>query len=194
MTLAVPLPFRGSGDGRPRPIDGAGHEVRGGGGWKAYEGDRVFRRVRHKVNLTDEEGSRLIRNVEIVGSGVGDATVLPDRLRDARHLATAAPPSRIDAPKPLSRVDAMPCNAADEGQPPQAAGRNQALRAVRSLSRTLMERTSVQRTSASASPSRAASMPSASPPSASRPAMWARRDPARESMVRQHFHLARESK
>jgi hypothetical protein len=107
-TLAVQLPYRGSGAPPHLLVDGTGIEVRGEGEWHARKHGGARRRVWRKVHLAIDEGeedrktvrgtvvptNREVRALEVTDSGVGDAP-MPSGL-----------PSRIPADEPISSVTA----------------------------------------------------------------------------------------
>ena len=93
-TLAVQLPYRGSGGPLHLLIDSTGIKVRGEGEWHARKHGGAKRRVWRKVHLAVDEATLEVRAVEITGSGVGDAPMLPGLL------------SQIPADKPIASVTA----------------------------------------------------------------------------------------
>ncbi|CAM4420327.1 IS5 family transposase [Palleronia rufa] len=77
-TLAVRLPYRGSKGPLHLLVDSTGIKVRGEGEWHARKHGGARRRVWRKVHLGIDEATMEVRAVEITGSHVGDAPVLPD--------------------------------------------------------------------------------------------------------------------
>ncbi len=76
-TLAVQLPYRSSGGPLHLLVDSTGIKVRGEGEWHARKHGGAKRRVWRKVHLAVDEATLEVRAVEITGSGVGDAPMLP---------------------------------------------------------------------------------------------------------------------
>jgi hypothetical protein len=77
-TLAVNIPYRGSKGPLHLLIDSTGIKVEGEGEWHARKHGRPKRRVSRKSHLGIDEETLEIRAVEITGSLIGDAPVLPD--------------------------------------------------------------------------------------------------------------------
>ncbi len=149
-----------------RAMDSTGIKVRGEGEWHARKHGGAHRRVWRKVRLAVDESTLEVRAVEITGSGVGDAPVLPDLLRpipEGQEIASVTAPSRDHASHdpagqwtapttPVAVVGAIVNRGADAIIPPRrnakpwkkdspgAAGRNEALRAIKRLGRTIWRR------------------------------------------------------
>ncbi len=70
-TLAVQLPYRGSGGPLHLLVDSTGIKVRGEGEWHARKHGGARRRVWRKVHLAVDEATLEVRAVEITDSGVG---------------------------------------------------------------------------------------------------------------------------
>jgi hypothetical protein len=79
-TLAVNIPYRGSKGPLHLLIDSTGIKVEGEGEWHARKHGGPKRRVWRKIHLGIDEETLEIRAVEITGSHIGDAPVLPDLL------------------------------------------------------------------------------------------------------------------
>jgi len=79
-TLAVQLPYRGSGGPLHLLVDSTGIKARGEGEWHARKHGEAKRRVWRKVYLAVDEATLEVRAVEVTGSGVGDAPMLPSLL------------------------------------------------------------------------------------------------------------------
>ncbi len=151
-TLAVQLPYRGSNGSLHLLVDSTGIKVRGEGEWHARKHGGARRRVWRKVHLAVDEATLEVRGVEITSSNVGDAPVLPDLL------------GQISADEPIVSVtadgayDTRACHDAIAGRgaeaivPPRrnakpwkrdspgAQARNEALRAIKRLGRTIWRR------------------------------------------------------
>ena len=93
-TLAVQLPYRGSGGPLHLLVDSTGIKVRGEGEWHARKHGGARRRVWRKVHLAIDEATLEVRAVEITESGVGDAPMLPGLL------------SQMPADEPIASVTA----------------------------------------------------------------------------------------
>ncbi len=79
-TLTVQLPYRGSGGPLHLLIDSTGIKFHGEGEWHARKHGGAKRRVWRKVHLHIDDATMEVRAVEITGSGVGDAPMLPSLL------------------------------------------------------------------------------------------------------------------
>lgn len=100
-TLAVQLPYRSSNGPLHLLIDSTDIKVRGEGEWHTRKHGGSRRRVWRKVHLAMDEATLEVRAVEITGSGVGDAPVLPDLLAQVPE-GEATPRSRLTAPTTLA--------------------------------------------------------------------------------------------
>jgi hypothetical protein len=147
-TLAVNIPYRGSKGPLHLLIDSPGIKVEGEGEWHARKHGGPKRRVWRKIHLGIDEETLEIRAVEITGSHVGDAPVLPDLLSqipedqeigsvaaDARKCHDAIVDRGAHAVIP-PRKNAKPWKTGTAG----AAARNEILRASRYLCRALWRR------------------------------------------------------
>ena len=79
-TLAVSISYRGSRGPLHLLIDSTGIKVEGEGEWHARKHGGPRRRVWRKIHLGIDEETLEIRAVEITGSQIGDAPILPDLL------------------------------------------------------------------------------------------------------------------
>ena len=79
-SLAVNIPYRGSKGPLHLLIDSTGIKVEGEGEWHARKHGGQKRRVWRKIHLGIDEETLEIRAVEVTGSHVGDAPILPDLL------------------------------------------------------------------------------------------------------------------
>ena len=149
-----------------RVIDSTGIKARGEGEWHARKHGGARRRVWRKVHLAVDAATLEVRAVEITRSGVGDAPMLPGLLSQIPAdvpVASVTAPSRDHASHdpagqwmaPTTRVAAAtpsPARGAEAIIPPRrnakpwkkdspgAAGRNEALRAIKRLGRTIWRR------------------------------------------------------
>ena len=79
-TLAVNIPYRGSRGPLHLLVDSTGIKVEGEGEWHARKHGGPKRRVWRKIHLGIDEETLEIHAVEVTGSHIGDAPVLPDLL------------------------------------------------------------------------------------------------------------------
>jgi hypothetical protein len=150
--LAVNIPYRGSKDLLHLLIDSTGIKVEGEGAWHARKHGGPKRRVWRKIHLGIDEETLEIRSVEITGSHIGDAPVLPDLLSqipedqeivsvtadgayDTRKCHDAIADRGAHAAIP-PRKNAKPWKAITAG----AVARNEALRAPKYLGRAFWRR------------------------------------------------------
>ena len=165
-TLAVNIPYRGPKGPLHLLIDSTGIKVEGEGEWHARKHGGPKRRVWRKIHLKIDEGETdqkrprwgvfpanlEVRAVEITGSHIGDAPVLPDL------LGQIAVDERIGSVTADGACDTRKCHdaIADRGAhaviPPRknakpwktitagAMARNEALRAAKYLGRALWRR------------------------------------------------------
>ncbi|CAM2960412.1 IS5 family transposase [Paracoccus aminovorans] len=151
-TLAVNIPYRGSKGPLHLLIDSTGIKVEGEGEWHARKHGGPKRRVWRKIHLGIDEETLEVRAVEITGSHIGDAPVLPDLLKqipaheqigrvtadgayDTRKCHDAIADRGADAVIP-PRKNAKPWKTVAAG----AGARNEALRASKYLGRALWRR------------------------------------------------------
>ncbi|WP_281985362.1 IS5 family transposase [Thalassorhabdomicrobium marinisediminis] len=148
-TLAVNIPYRGSNGPLHLLIDSTGIKVEGEGEWNARKHGGSKRRVWRKIHLGIDEETLEVRAVEVTGSHIGDAPILPDLL------------SQIPADEAIGSItadgayDTRKCHDAIAGRgahavvPPRknaklwkpntpgAVARNEALRASKYLGRAI---------------------------------------------------------
>ena len=151
-TLAVNIPYRGSKGPLHLLIDSTGIKVEGEGEWHARKHGGPKRRVWRKIHLGIDEETLEVRAVEITGSHIGDAPVLPDLLNqipaheqigsvtadgayDTRKCHDAIADRGAHAVIP-PRKNAKPWKTLTDG----AVARNEALRASKYLGRALWRR------------------------------------------------------
>ncbi len=151
-TLAVQLPYRGSGGPLHLLVDSTGIKVRGEGEWHARKHGGARRRVWRKVHLAVDEATLEVRAVEITHSGVGDAPVLSDLLGQIPEDAPIASVTADGAYDTRGCRDAIAGRGAEAVIPhrrnakpwnknsPGAGTRNEALRAIKRLGRTIWRR------------------------------------------------------
>ncbi|MBL3559672.1 IS5 family transposase [Rhodovulum sulfidophilum] len=151
-TLAVNIPYRGSKGPRQLLIGSTGIKVEGEGEWHARKHGGPKRRVWRKIHLGIDEETLEVRAVEVTGSHIGDAPMLPDLLGqlplhedigsvtadgayDTRKCHDAIADRGAQAVIP-PRKNANPWKTITAG----AVARNEALRASRYLGRALWRR------------------------------------------------------
>jgi len=79
-TLAVTIPYRGSPGPLNLLIDSTGIKAEGEGEWHARKHGGAKRRLWRKIHIGVDEQTLEIRAIEITGSSVGDAPMLPELL------------------------------------------------------------------------------------------------------------------
>jgi IS5 family transposase len=148
-TLAVKLPYRGSGGPLHLLVDSTGIKVRGEGEWHARKHGGARRRVWRKVHLAIDEATMEVRAVEITDSRTGDAPMLPGLLSQIPEGETIASITADGAYDGRACRDAIALRGAEAIIPPRrnarpwkkdspgARGRNDDLRAMKRFGRTL---------------------------------------------------------
>ena len=79
-TLAVSIPYRGSQGPLNLLIDSTGIKAEGEGEWHARKHGGAKRRLWRKIHIGVDEQTLEIRAIEVTGSNVGDAPILPELL------------------------------------------------------------------------------------------------------------------
>jgi len=148
-TLAVNIPYRGSKGPLHLLIDSTGIKVEGEGEWHARKHGGPKRRVWRKIHLGIDEETLEVRAVEITGSHIGDAPVLPDLLSQisaGEEIGSVTADGAYDTRK---CHDAIAYRGAHAVIPPRknakpwktvtagAVARNEALRAAKYLGRAI---------------------------------------------------------
>lgn len=148
-TLAVNIPYRGSNGPLHLLIDSTGIKVEGEGEWNARKHGGPKRRVWRKIHLGIDEQTLEVRAVEITGSHIGDAPVLPDLLNQIPADETIGSVTADGAYDTRKCHDAIAGRGAHAVIPPRknaqqwktvtagAVARNEALRASRYLGRAI---------------------------------------------------------
>ena len=148
-TLAVNILYRGSKGPLHLLIDSTGIKVEGEGEWNARKHGGSKRRVWRKIHLGIDEQTLEVRAVEVTGSNIGDAPMLPELLSqipgdqeigsvtadgayDTRKCHNAIADRGAHAVIP-PRKNAQPWKVTTAG----AVARNEALRASKYLGRAL---------------------------------------------------------
>ncbi len=150
--LNVSLPYRGSRGPLHLLIDSTGIKAEGEGEWNARKHGGPKRRVWRKIHIGIDEETLEVRAVEVTGSNIGDAPMLPELLTqipsdqdigsvtadgayDTRKCHEAIAARRAHAVIP-PRKNAKPWKPTSAG----AIARNDAVNAQRYLGRTLWRR------------------------------------------------------
>jgi hypothetical protein len=150
--LNVAIPYRGGKGPLNLLVDSTGIKAEGEGEWNARKHGGPKRRIWRKLHIGIDEETLEVRAVEVTGSNIGDAPVLPDLLDqipaeeqigsvtadgayDTRkcHEAIAARDAAAVIPP---RKNAKPWKATSPG----AVARNEALRASKYLGRAIWRR------------------------------------------------------
>jgi hypothetical protein len=148
-TLQVNIPYRGSDRPLNLLISSTGIKVEGEGEWSARKHGGPKRRVWRKIHLGIDEETLEVRAVEITGSHIGDAPILPeliDQIPPDEEIANVTADGAYDSRKCHDAI-------ADRGThaviPPRknakpwkintagAVARNEAFRASRYLGRAI---------------------------------------------------------
>ena len=129
-TLAVQLPYRGSGDPLHLLVDSTGIKVRGEGEWHARKHGGAKRRVWRKVHLAVDEATLEVRAVEITGCGVGDAPMLPsllDQIPEGEPIASVTADGAYDTVRRRARTGgAAPAHLPGRNREPRRGRRHSA--------------------------------------------------------------------
>ena len=148
-TMAVAIPYRGSQGALNLLIDSTGIKAEGEGEWHARKHGGAKRRLWRKIHIGVDEHTLEIRAIEVTGSNVGDAPMLPELLDqipadveigsvtadgayDTRKCHDAVADRGADAVIP-PRKNAKPWKPSTAG----AIARNEALRTSRYLGRAI---------------------------------------------------------
>lgn len=148
-TLSVTIPYRGSDGPLNLLIDSTGIKAEGEGEWNARKHGGAKRRLWRKIHIGVDEQTLEIRAIEITGSNVGDAPMLPELLNqipadveigsitadgayDTRKCHDAVADRGAHAVIP-PRKNAKPWKPSTAG----AIARNEALRASKYLGRAI---------------------------------------------------------
>lgn len=151
-TLNVSLPYRGSKGPLNLLVDSTGIKAEGEGEWNARKHGGSKRRIWRKIHIGIDEETLEVRAVEVTGSNIGDAPMLPELLNqipsdqdigsvtadgayDTRKCHEAIAARDVHAVIP-PRKNAKPWKPTSDG----AIARNDAVSAQRYLGRTLWRR------------------------------------------------------
>ena len=148
-TLAVNIPYRGSGGPLHLLIDSTGIKAEGEGEWNARKHGGTKRRLWRKIHIGIDEQTLEIRAVEVTSSSIGDAPMLPDLLDQIppnQEIASVTGDGAYDTRKCHDAIAARNAHAvipprknAKLWKPdtPGARARNEAVRSSKYLGRAL---------------------------------------------------------
>ena len=151
-TLSVAIPYKGSAGALHLLVDSTGIKAEGEGEWNARKHGGPKRRLWRKIHIGVDEQTLEIRAIEVTGSKVGDAPMLPDL------LGQIAPDQEIGSVTADGAYDTRKCHDAIASRdahaviPPRknaklwkpdtagAIARNEAVRTSKYLGRALWRR------------------------------------------------------
>ena len=148
-TLAVNIPYRGSEGPLHLLIDSTGIKAEGEGEWNARKHGGTKRRLWRKLHLGIDEQTLEIRAIEVTGSSVGDAPMLPELLSQIPASVEIGSVTADGAYDTRKCHDAVANRGAQAIIPPRknakpwkpsttgAIARNEALRASKYLGRAI---------------------------------------------------------
>ena len=151
-TLNVSLPYRGGTGSLNLLIDSTGIKAEGEGEWNARKHGGSKRRIWRKIHIGIDEETLEVRAVEVTGSNIGDAPVMPDLLNQippSQNIGSVTADGAYDTRKCHEAIAARDAHAVipprKNAKPwkPTSAGamaRNDAVSAQRYLGRTLWRR------------------------------------------------------
>ena len=152
QTLNVSLPYRGSTGPLNLLIDSTGIKTEGEGEWNACKHGGSKRRVWRKIHIGIDEETFEVRAVEVTGSNIGDAPMLPKLLNQIpsdQDIGSVTADGAYDTRKCHEAIAARDAHAvvpprknAKPWKPTStvAIARNDAVNAQRYLGRTLWRR------------------------------------------------------
>lgn len=151
-TLNVAIPYRGGAGPLNLLIDSTGIKAEGEGEWNAGKHGGPKRRIWRKIHIGIDKETLEVRAVEITGSNIGDAPVLPellDQIPANEHIGSVTADGADDTRKCHEAIAARnavavipPRKNAKPWRPtsPGAVARNEALRASKCLGRAIWRR------------------------------------------------------
>ncbi|MEP0155601.1 MAG: IS5 family transposase [Pseudophaeobacter sp.] len=150
--LNVAIPYRGGEGPLNLLIDSTGIKAEGEGEWSARTHGGTKRHIWRKIHIGIDEETLQVRTVEVTGSNIGDAPILPellDQIEADQGIASVTADGAYDTRKCHEAIAARnaaavipPRKNAKPWQPtsPGAVGRNEALRASKYLGRAIWRR------------------------------------------------------
>jgi hypothetical protein len=151
-TLEVTIPYRGGGVPLNLLIDSTGIKAEGEGEWNARKHGGPKRRIWRKIHIGIDAETMEVRAVEITGSNIGDAPMLPELLNQIPadvQIGSVTADGAYDTRKCHEAIAARaaaavipPRKNAKPWKPdtPGAIARNEALRTSKYLGRALWRR------------------------------------------------------
>lgn len=151
-TLNVAIPYRGGTGPLDLLIDSTGIKAEGEGEWNARKHGGPKRRIWRKIHIGIDEETLEVRAVEITGSNIGDAPMLPELLNQIppdQDVGSVTADGAYDTRKCHDAIAARGANAvipprknAKPWKPTStgAIARNEAVRASRYLGKALWRR------------------------------------------------------
>ncbi len=148
-TLAVNIPYRGSGGPLHLLIDSTGIKAEGEGEWNARKHGGTKNRLWRKIHIGIDEQTLEIRAVEVTSSSIGDAPMLPDLLDQIppdQEIASVTGDGAYDTRKCHDAIAARNAHAVIQPRKnaklwkpdtPGARARNEAVRSSKYLGRAL---------------------------------------------------------
>lgn len=151
-TLNVAIPYRGGAGPLNLLIDSTGIKAEGEGEWNARKHGGSKRRIWRKIHIGIDEETLEVRAVEVTGSNIGDAPILPellDQIAADEQIGSVTADGAYDTRKCHEAIAARgaaavipPRKNAKPWKPtsPGAVTRNEALRASKYLGRAIWRR------------------------------------------------------
>jgi len=151
-TLNVAIPYRGGAGPLNLLIDSTGIKAEGEGEWNARKHGGSKRRIWRKIHIGIDEETLEIRAVEVTGSNIGDAPILPellDQIAVDEQIGSVTADGAYDTRKCHEAIAARgaaavipPRKNAKPWSPtsPGAIARNEALRTSKYLGRAIWRR------------------------------------------------------
>jgi hypothetical protein len=148
-SLSVAIPYRGSKGPLHLLVDSTGIKAEGEGEWNARKHGGPKRRLWRKIHIGIDEETLEIRAIEVTGSNIGDAPMLPDLLGQIapdQEIGSVTADGAYDTRKCHEAIAARnayavipPRKNAKPWQPdtPGAVARNEAIRSSHYLGRAL---------------------------------------------------------
>ena len=151
-TLSVAIPYKGSAGPLHLLIDSTGIKAEGEGEWNARKHGGPKRRLWRKIHIGVDEQTLEIRAIEVTGSNMGDAPMLPDLLSQIapdQEIGSVTADGAYDTRKCHDAIAARDAHAAIpprknakmwKPDTPGARARNEAVRSSKYLGRALWRR------------------------------------------------------
>jgi len=140
-TLNVAIPYRGGAGPLNLLIDSTGIKAEGEGEWNARKHGGSKRRIWRKIHIGIDEETLEVRAVEVTGSNIGDAPILPellDQIAIDEQIGSVTADGAYDTRKCHEAIAARGATAIIP--PPGAVARNEALSTSKYLGRAIWRR------------------------------------------------------